>query len=124
MTQFGEGRLVMVDVKIDFEENALAIDTGTSQTLLDLNILYFLGYSLDDSIGTNFYETASGIIEGHVLPIKELSAVGITRRNFEVCTFDFLARGLVSELSGVLGLDFFEGVKICLDFRSSIITVD
>lgn len=114
----------MVDVKIDFEENALAIDTGASQTLLELNILYFLGYTLDDSIGTSFYETANGIIEGHIVSIKELSALGITRRNFEVCTFDFLARGLISELTGVLGLDFFDNVKICLDFRTSIITVD
>jgi len=122
-TQFDEGRLLMVGVTIDFEENSFAIDTGASQTVIDLNLLLLLGYSLEDTVGSSFFETASGIIEASIVPVKKLNALGIERRDFEVCTFDFFRQGLVSELSGLLGLDFFNDQKLCIDFRLSEITV-
>ena len=50
-------------------------------------------------------------------------ASGITRSNIEVCSYDFLANQVLSEFDGVLGLDFFETEKICIDFAESEITV-
>lgn len=40
-----------------------------------------------------------------------------------VCAYDFFAHNLLTDFDGVLGLDFFKGVKFCIDMNKSEITI-
>lgn len=46
------------------------------------------------------------------------------KEHFEICAYDFFRHGLVSEFDGVLGLDFFQDHRVCIDFRSSVLTIE
>lgn len=54
---------------------------------------------------------------------KSLESLGIKKNNFEICSYDFLGNGILSEYDGVLGIDFFQNNKICIDFIKSEITI-
>ena len=77
---------------------------------------------MKDAIRTEQIETASGVIEAHVFVVKEFSSLDIQRKNIEVCAYDFLAYHLLTDFDGVLGLDFFEDVKFCIDMQKNVIT--
>lgn len=68
-------------------------------------------------------ETGKGIIEGYVFRIPRITALGITREAFEICSYDFFNNNIFSTFDGILGLDFLRNNKICIDFRKSIITM-
>jgi hypothetical protein len=59
-----------------------------------------------------------------IYEIEELSSLGISRTNFDVQVYDFLAHGIVSDYDGVIGLDFLRDHKICVDFKKREITID
>lgn len=121
--RINEESLIIVDAFMDDEKAFFALDTGASQTVIDLNLLLILGYDLSQAIRLDRFETASGVMQAHIFRVRELRALGLVCTDFEICAFDFLERGLASEFLGLLGLDFFEGQKLCIDFRLSEITV-
>ncbi len=102
----------------------MILDTGASNTTIDSNMLYLYGYSLDDSIGTVQIETANGIIETEVFEMSNLSAFGITYPKFQIQVYDFIAHGIMSDYNGLLGLDFFEGTKFCINTVENEISID
>ena len=51
-------------------ELKMVFDTGATNTTIDRNALYLLGYDLKDSIGTVEIETASGIITTEVFEVE------------------------------------------------------
>ena len=58
-----EEGLIVVIVEIDYKfELKMILDTGATNTTIDSNALYLLGYDLKDSIGDVENETANGII--------------------------------------------------------------
>ena len=116
--------LILVNIEIDnkFELKRI-LDTGASNTTIDSNSLYLLGYDLKDNIGTVEIETANGIIETEVFEIGMFSSLGMTKENFQIQVYDFLAHGIFSDYNGLLGLDFLEGIKFCIDTKSDIITL-
>lgn len=63
------------------------------------------------------------MIEAYVFNIRAFTALGITRNNIEVCAYDFFAHHVLTEFDGVLGLDFIDQYKICIDFKRSEITL-
>ena len=95
---------------------------SASHTTIDLTPLLVAGYQMKDAIRTEQIETASGIIEAHVFVVKEFSSLDIHRQNIEICAYDFLAYHLLTDFEGVLGLDFFENVKFCIDMQKNVIT--
>jgi hypothetical protein len=101
----------------------MVLDTGATNTTIDSNALYLLGYDLKDSIGLVEIETANGIIETEVFEIGSFSSLGQTKNKFQIQVYDFLAHGIFSDYNGLLGLDFFEGTKFCIDTKSDIITL-
>ena len=115
--------LIVVPSYIGYDKLALALDTGASHTTLDLTPLLVAGYEMKDAIRTEQIETASGVIEAHVFVVKEFSSLDSQRKNIEVCAYDFLAYHLLTDFDGVLGLDFFEDVKFCIDMQKNIITI-
>lgn len=66
-----ETGLIIVSGEIDKRyELKMVLDTGATNTTIDSNALYLLGYDLKDKIGIVEIETANGIIETEFLKFK------------------------------------------------------
>ena len=116
--------LILVNIEIDNKyELKMILDTGATNTTIDSNSLYLLGYDLKDSIGRVEIETANGIIETEVFEIGRFASLGITKQSFQIQVYDFLAHGIFSDYNGLLGLDFLEGTKFCIDTKIDAITL-
>ena len=118
-----EDGLILIPCEIDFDRFVIALDTGASHTTIDLTQLLMNGYDLKNSIRIEKVETASGIVDAFVFLISSISCLGITRKNIEINSYDFLGNGLFSDFEGLLGLDFFDGVKFCVDMDEQGITI-
>lgn len=114
---------IVVDVLLDGFDLRLMVDTGASHTVIDLTTLLINGYSFSQRKKEVKVETAKGIAFAHVFDVKSLESLGIRHKDFEVCSYDFLGNGILSEYDGVLGIDFFFKNKICIDFIKSEITI-
>ena len=118
-----EDSLIPVDCHLEGSTYVLALDTGASNTVIDLNVMIIAGYQVRDALRIEEIETAGGIIEAYVFQVVEINALGITRRHLEVSSYDFINNNIFSEIHGVLGLDFFKGYKFCIDMTDFEITV-
>jgi gag-polyprotein putative aspartyl protease len=119
-----ETGLIVLSIEIDGRfELKMILDTGATNTTIDSNALYLIGYNLKDNIGTVEIETANGIIETEVFEIGNFSSLGQSKDKFQIQVYDFLAHGIFSDYNGLLGLDFFEGKEFCVDTRSNTITL-
>jgi hypothetical protein len=119
-----ENGLIIVSIEIDDKyELKMVLDTRATNTTIDSNALYLLGYDLKDSIGTVEIETANGVIETEVFEVGIFSSLGQTRYKFQIQVYDFLAHGIFTDYNGLLGLDFFEGTKFCIDTKLNLITL-
>lgn len=119
-----ENGLIIVNIEIDEKYKLkMVLDTGASNTTIDSNALYLLGYDLKDNVGIVEVETANGIIETEVFEIGRFSSLGQTLEKFQIQVYDFLAHGIFSDYNGLLGLDFFEGTQFCIDIRLNTITL-
>jgi len=119
-----ESGLILVNIEIDGRyEMKMILDTGATNTTIDSNALYLLGYDLKDNIGTVEIETANGIIETAIFEVNVFSSLGLTKEKFQVQVYDFLAHGIYSDYNGLLGIDFLEGTKFCIDTRENTLTI-
>ena len=101
----------------------LALDTAATHTTIDSNVLYFSGYELKNSKGEKEIETSNGIIVVETYDIQQLECLGITKSNFEVQVYDFLAHGITSAYDGVIGLNFLRDCKFCIDIIKGEISI-
>ncbi len=115
--------IILVDAKLNGFSTRLLLDTGASNTVIDLTTLLTTGFHFKDSIDKIKIETAKGIVEAEIFVVKQLESLGITQQKYAVTAYDFIGNGIISEFDGVLGLDFFENNKICIDFINSEITI-
>ena len=116
--------LILVSVEIDNKyELKMILDTGATNTTIDSNALYLLGYDLKDNVGTVEIETANGIIETEIFEIHSFSSLGMIKNDFQIQVYDFLAHGIFSDYNGLLGLDFLEETKFCIDTKTNTITL-
>ena len=121
--RFSDDSLIVVPCKIGRDPLALALDTGASHTTIDLTPLLMAGYEMKDAVRSAQIETASGIIDTQVFLVREFSSLGIIKRDFEVCAYDFFTYHLLTDFDGVLGLDFFADTQFCIDLKKGIITI-
>ena len=115
--------LIIVIGKIDGYEIRLALDTGASDTVIDATALMIAGYNKSNALEETELETAKGIVAADIFDVKTLEVLGIKRRNFQLCSYDFLANNVLTDIDGVLGIDFLMGKKICIDFIRFEITI-
>jgi len=118
-------RLIYIDIKVD--ENhifRMMLDTGATTTTFDVNPLYLVDYPVGNTVETGIVETASGKMEVDVIETKSISAFGHTVRGMKVQIYDFLKHGILSDYDGLLGLDFFENTKFCIDMKQQTIEVN
>lgn len=119
-----ESGLILVNIEIDKKfELKMILDTGATNTTIDSNALYLLGYDLKDNIGTVEIETANGIIETEVFEINYFSSIGLEKQNFQIQVYDFLSHGIFSDYNGLLGLDFLEGKNFCINTNTNELTI-
>ena len=116
-----EESLILVPTFVEDEEVSLVLDTGASHTIIDLTKLLIIGYRLTDSLGTVQFETAKGVVDAYVFKIKSLKALGHTKRDIKICSYDFLGNNVLSEIDGVLGLDFFNNTELWISFKKFLI---
>jgi hypothetical protein len=102
----------------------LALDTAATHTTIDSNVLYFSGYELKNSKGEKEIETSNGIIIVETYDIEHLESLGIIKEDFEVQVYDFLAHGITSDYDGVIGLNFLNEHKFCIDMVRNEITIE
>ena len=120
-----ESGLLIVSISIDNKfDLKMVLDTGATHTTIDSNVLYLSGYELKDSIGVVDIETANGIIETELFEVHEFSSLGISKKAFQIQVYDFFAHGIFSDYNGLLGLDFLEGKKFCIDTKNNSIEIN
>ncbi len=85
---------------------------------------HIAGYDLKNAIRSQEIEPANGVVETKVFEIQKLVALGISKTDFPVQVYDFVAHGILSNFNGLLGMDFFEGTKFCIDTVKNQISVE
>lgn len=115
--------LIDVECRLKDENFRFALDTGASHTVIDLAALMIAGYDLHDIIRTVQLETGNGTVDGFIFKVSAFTALGITRYDIEICSYDFFGSNVFAEIHGVLGLDFFMGRKFCIDLENFEVTV-
>lgn len=96
----------------------LALDTGATTTLLSASRLQPLGYDIANAPHKVQIATASGMEMAAQITLLQLSALGLDRVNFSVVCHALPA---AVGVDGLLGLDFFRGRVLSLDFQKGII---
>jgi Aspartyl protease len=111
--------LILVEAYVNDYPLMLALDTAASQSVIDWNALHLAGCSVPKPLEIEemvSVETAAGVMEVPVYIVEQLNALGVNRKDFQVLTYDFLEKGLLSSYDGVLGLDFFR--------KQGVLTID
>ncbi|MBV9122454.1 MAG: hypothetical protein JO112_03700 [Planctomycetes bacterium] len=111
--------LVFVDAEVTGPSGIanlqLALDTGATSSCFNIAPLVGLGY--DPALFPNRVQvtTGSGVIFVPRIPLIKITALGQDQKGFPV-----LAHTLPpsATMDGVLGLDFFRGRVLTLDFQS------
>jgi hypothetical protein len=98
----------------------LTLDTGATRTVIDGNALVAAGYNLALA-GTHLpVTTAAGVMQIPMISVARLKSLGQERFNLPILAHTFPA---TASGDGVLGLDFFRGLLLTIDFRQGEITV-
>jgi predicted aspartyl protease len=115
--------LMLIDFTINRSTVLLAFDTGATHTDIDFTALLLMGIVIPKNAETVLLESAKGIIEAQVIKVGECRFCGITRKDFNILTYDYIANGVLADIDGVLGLDFLQGYKFCVDMSNSELTI-
>ena len=92
----------------------LALDTGATITLINVEILVAIGY--DPTISSNLIEVTTGSCVESVpsITLRKILALGHTHTDFPIIAHTLPPS---SGVDGVLGLDFLRGLSLSIDFR-------
>lgn len=114
--------LILVDTEIGGPTGLgtlrLALDLGATHTVLSESRLRRLGYDPSQATKHGRLTTASGVLIVPRLPVVRLNALGQDRFNFLVTVLNLPPTATVD---GLLGLDFFRGQTLTIDFRAGLI---
>lgn len=98
----------------------LLLDTGATTSLIDPSMLLAAGYDPDAAPDRIHVTMSSGVALVPRLTLNRLTALGQHRIGFAV-----LSHSLPPDagVDGLLGLDFFRGLLLTLDFRGGQISL-
>ena len=98
----------------------LALDTGATATLVEPRLLLMAG--IDPTLAPVQIQltTASGVLLASLLTVTKLKALGQDRPLFPILAHTLPAS---TSIDGLLGLDFFRGQRLLIDFRNGTITL-
>ncbi len=120
-TRETEDDLIIVTVRIGNSILDLVLDTGASHTFINFGVLIKEGYRVGDTKGLVPVETANGIIYANRYEIRKIAGLGIVKENFEVTSYIF--DDPETNYQGVLGLDFLDKIKFCIDLEQNEINL-
>lgn len=113
----GSEGLIVVDVRITGPGGVvaakMALDTGAARTMVNADILRFAGYDAGASAERTRVTTASGVEFMPCITVTRLSALRHQRRKIVVVSHTLPPSASVH---GLLGLDFFRGRILTIDF--------
>jgi len=99
----------------------LALDTGATGSLVNWDILVLLGYD-PVAFGKRVRVTTGSSVEfAPQVVVQKVEALGKERKDFPIICHTLPPSATVD---GVLGLDFFQGTRLVLDFRQGLVTVE
>ena len=113
--------LIIVSAQLDNSLVDFVLDTGASHTFVDFGVLIKEGYRKNDTKGIIPIETANGIILANLYVIAKITALGITKTNFEVTSYLFDEPE--NNYKGVIGLDFLMEKEFCINLKKRVITI-
>ena len=98
----------------------LPLDTGATTTLVNVNLLVAVG--CEPALATEQVEvtTGSGMEFPPRVTLSKVAALGQTRLAFSVLALTLLP---TADIDGLLGLDFFRGQVLSIDFRNGQLVV-
>lgn len=99
----------------------LALDTGASFTLVSWHLLAVIGYDPVSSEERIQITTGSSVELAPRLLLDRIRTLGQSRRRFPVLCHTLPASAGVD---GVLGLDFLRGMRLTVDFRDGVVSLD
>lgn len=121
------GGLYIVEVQFPhkdggkFHETQLVLDTGAAMTIVDTEIVDYMGYSArKDGIHRSALDGAGGRSEGFVIQVPKFKCLGV-----EVETFDIACHDLDTRLgvAGLLGMNFLKHFHMDVDFRTGAVQI-
>jgi len=98
----------------------LALDTGATGTLINAGMLVSIGYDPALSPDRVQVTTGSGVEFAPRIKLSKITALGQERTEFSVLCHTLPPSAGVD---GLLGLDFFRGQSLNIDFRNGQITL-
>jgi predicted aspartyl protease len=99
----------------------LALDTGSTGTLVDPALLASVGYDPAGSLDRRQVTTGSGVESAPRVRVDRLASLGVERYDFPVVAHT-LPSG--TGVDGLLGLDFLRGERLILDFRNGFLRLE
>ena len=72
--------VILIDATLNGFSIRLLLDTGASNTVVDLTTLLATGFKIKDSIDRIKIETAKGIVEADVFIVNTLKALSIVKK--------------------------------------------
>jgi predicted aspartyl protease len=98
----------------------LALDTAATSTLINSEIMVLLGYDPATSPNRIQVTTGSGVELRPRVTVQLLEALGKSVNDFPILSHTLPP---TSQVDGLLGLDFFRGFQISIDFRNGTIAI-
>ncbi len=96
----------------------LAVDTGASVTMIASPLLASVGCVHSQGSRPFQVTTGSGVVSASICLVPRLEALGKAKPRFPVLSHTL---PMSASVDGVLGLDFFRGLKLEIDLRSGTI---
>jgi len=97
----------------------LALDTGATNSMINWDIAELLGYDPAAEKDRIRITTGSGIEFAPRIYMDKIEVLGRINKNFPILCHTLPPSATVD---GLLGLDFFKGVRLVLDFKKGIIS--
>jgi predicted aspartyl protease len=98
----------------------LALDTGATTSMINWDIAVLLGYDPASSKERIQVTTGSGVEFAPRITINKIEALGKSLESFPILCHTLPPSTTVD---GLLGLDFFRGVRLVIDLKTGIITL-
>lgn len=98
----------------------LALDTGATVSMINWDVAVLLGYdpaSVKERIQVT---TGSGVEFAPRIVVKKVEVLGRSLENFPILCHTLPPSATVD---GLLGLDFFRGVRLVVDLQEGIVTL-
>jgi len=99
----------------------LALDTGATGSMINWDVAVLLGYDPASTEERIQVTTGSGVEFAPRIVVKKIELLGRTLENFPILCHTLPPTATVD---GLLGLDFFRGVRLVVDLQAGIVTFD